>query len=598
MTNDKYIKQTKPFYMNFLRNLIAAIFGTIIALFLIFFIFIGIASMVGSEEKIEVKAQSVLTLNLDGIVEDYVPKSDSPFDELLGTNDDKYELSQLINAIENAKTDTNIKGISIELFNTQAGISQMQAIRNKLLDFKTSGKFITAYADMYTQKNYYLSSVADSVFINPVGGMEFSGLSTEKLYFKDFQEKYGVKLEVIRHGKYKSAMEGFISDKMSEANREQTLSFLGSIWSEIIDDIAISRKKTVAELNLVADNNGASSIALALQNNLVDGSLYADEYESKLKRLTGKDPAKDLEKIAITDYIKSGKGQIISTAKDKIGILYAQGEIMYGKGDASYIGQKTMIEAIRKMKDDKSIKAIVLRINSPGGSALASDLIWREIELVKKVKPVVVSMGDVAASGGYYIACNADRIFAEPTTITGSIGVFGAIPNMAGLAGRMGINAEQVSTNKGANYSVFEPLSEDFHNVVKGSIDDIYQTFIRHVATGRKMTKEAVDSIGQGRVWTGKEAKQIGLVDELGGLNDAIAYTAKLVKIDQYKLTVFPRYKKDLKDALSLNPFMKTKEEALIKEIGLENYQMYKTLQSFQNMKGAQARLPFVFVIK
>ena len=466
--------------------------------------------MVGDDEKIEVKSQSVLTLTMDGMIQDYVPKSDNPLDELLGSNDDKFELAQILNAIENAKTDDNIKGISIELLATSGGISQFQAIRNKLFDFKTSGKFITAYADIYTQKNYYLSSVADSIFVNPVGMVEFDGLSTEKLYFKDFQDKYGIKLEVIRHGKYKSAMEGFISDKMSDANREQTQSFLNSIWGELLDDIAISRKKTVAELNAIADQLGTSSISKAVQNKMVDQALYLDEYELKLKKLSGIAESKDLEKISIGDYIKSGKGNVISTAKDKIAILYAQGEIMYGKGDEKYIGQEAMLKALKKIREDKSIKAIVLRVNSPGGSALASDLIWREIEITKKIKPVVVSMGDLAASGGYYIACNADRIFAEPTTITGSIGVFGAIPNMTGLAGKMGINAEQVSTNKGPSYSVFEPLSNEFHDYVKGSIDDIYQTFIGHVAEGIKMTPEAVDAIGQGEY--GQERKQKKLV--------------------------------------------------------------------------------------
>lgn len=584
--------------MRFLRNLLASILGTIIALFLLLFLIIGIAAAVGEEEKVEVKPQSVLVVDLNGKVEDYVPKSDNPLDELLGTYEGKFELAQILNAIENAKTDENIKGISIEIGNAEVGISQMQAIRSQLLDFKTSGKFVTAYSDMYSQKNYYLSSVADSVYVNPVGVIDFHGLSAEKLYFKDFQEKYGVKLEVIRHGKYKSAMEGFLDNKMSEANREQTLSFLNSIWGELLNDIAKSRNKSVEELNKVADEMGTSSVAKAVANKMVDKAVYLDEYESTLKKLAGMNTSKDLEKINIGDYIKSGKGQVISSASDKIGILYAQGEIMYGKGDETYIGQESMIEALRKMKDDKSIKAIVLRINSPGGSALASDLIWREIEITKKVKPVVVSMGDVAASGGYYIACNADKIFAEPTTITGSIGVFGAIPNINGFANNIGINAEQVSTNKGPNYSVFEPMTTEFHDYVKGSIDDIYQTFVGHVAQGRKLTPQAVDSIGQGRVWTGVQAKEIGLVDELGSLQDAINYTAELVKLDTYRLTLYPRYEKNLKDTFSANPFMKAKEKAIIREIGEENYKMYKTIQSFQKMEGIQARIPYLMEIK
>lgn len=584
--------------MRFLGNLFAAILGTIIGLFLLLFIFIGIASLIGDSDKIEVKPKSVLVLKLDGTVEDYVPESDNPFDEILGTNDDKFELTQILNAIENAKTDDNIKGISIELFNTEAGISQLQSIREKLEDFKKSGKFLTAYADIYTQKNYYISSVADSIYLNPTGGLEFTGLTSEKLYFKDFQEKYGIKMEVIRHGKYKSAMEGFIDNKMSDANREQVQSFLGSIWEKLTNDIAKSRKMTVENLNKIADEAGTSSVAKALENKMIDKVTYLDEYEAKLRKLIGIEADKEIEKITMGDYIKSGKGKIISTAKDKIGVLYAQGEIIYGEGDESYIGQESVIEALRKMKEEKSIKAIVLRINSPGGSALASDLIWREIELTKKVKPVVVSMGDVAASGGYYIACNANRIFAEPTTITGSIGVFGAIPNMTGLAGRMGINAEQVSTNKGPNYSVFEPMTNEFHDNIKSSIDDIYQTFISHVAQGRKLTTAQVDSIGQGRVWTGKQAKEIGLVDELGSMQDAINYAVKLAKITTYKITEYPRYEKELKDAFSMSPFGKIKEKMVIKEIGAENYQFYKTLQTYQKMEGIQARLPYDIEIK
>ncbi len=584
--------------MKFLGNLLAAILGTIIALFLIFFIFVGIAAMIGDPDEVEVKPQSVLVLNLDGEVLDYVPESDNPFDQILGKNDRKFELRKVLNAIENAQTDDNIKGISIELWNSEIGISQMQVIRAKLEDFKKSKKFVYAFGDMMTQKNYYLSSVADSIFVNPAGGLEFDGLSTEKLFFKDFQEKYGVKMEVVRHGKYKSAMEGFIENKMSEANREQITSFLNSIWTEMLNDIAVSRKKSVVELNEVANQLGTASIAKAVSNKMIDQALYIDQYETKLKKLTGTKADKDIEKITIQDYIKSGKGNIISSAKDKIAILYAQGEIMYGKGDEKYIGQEAMIEALQKIKKDKAIKAIVLRINSPGGSALASDMIWREIEVTKKVKPVVVSMGNLAASGGYYIACNADRIFAEPTTITGSIGVFGAIPNMTGLAGKMGINAEQVSTNKSPNYSVFEPMSNEFHEYIKGSIDEIYQTFVSHVAQGRKLSIAQVDSIAQGRVWTGMQAKEIGLVDELGSMQNAIAYAAKLAKLTSYKLTEYPRYKKDFKDEFFMTPFGKSKEKMLMEEIGVENYKMYKTLQSFQKMEGIQARLPYEIEIK
>jgi protease-4 len=298
------------------------------------------------------------------------------------------------------------------------------------------------------------------------------------------------------------------------------------------------------------------------------------------------------------DYISTGKGRLKSSAKDKIAVIYAQGDIKYGKGDETYIGNESIIKALKKTREKKNIKAIVLRINSPGGSALASDLIWREIELTKKEKPVVVSMGNLAASGGYYIACNADKIYAEPTTITGSIGVFGALPNFKGLVDDMGINAEQVSTNKGATYSFFEPLSQEFHDYIKGSIDDIYVTFVNHVAEGRKMSFEEVDNIAQGRVWTGKEAIDKGLVDALGNLDDAVAHAADLADITDYKTTSYPRYKKDFKDAFSANPFMQTKKDLIIEEIGIENYKIYKEIQAFSKMKGAQVRLPYTLVIK
>lgn len=584
--------------MKFLRNLIAAILGTLIALFILFILFAGIAAAFEDSDKVEVKNNSVLSLELKQQIVDYAPKSDNPLDEIFGENDKKIALTKIINAIENAKTDEKIKGISIEALSLNGGIAQIQAIRNKLVEFKETGKFITAYADAYTQKNYYLSSVADSLFVNPVGMIDFHGLTSERMYFKDFQDKYGVKMEVIRHGKYKSAMEGFLANEMSEANREQTASFLHSIWGEFLNDIAVSRNKSVGELNEIADNLGTRNITLAKQNGMLDEAIYGDEYKSKLKALSGIENDKELKKITLKNYISTGKGRVKSTAKDKIAVLYAQGEIRYGKGDENYIGQESIIKALEKIRKNKNIKAVVLRVNSPGGSAMASDLIWREIELTKKEKPVVVSMGNLAASGGYYIACNADKIYAEPTTITGSIGVFGAIPNLTGIAENMGINAEQVSTNKGPSYSAFEPLTPEFHDYVKGSIDDIYTTFVNHVSEGRKMSFEQVDAIAQGRVWTGKEAIGNGLVDALGSLDDAIAEAATLAELSDYKTTDYPRYKKDFKDAFSANPFMKSKEELIIEEIGVENYNLYKELQSFSKMKGAQTRMPFTLNIK
>ena len=590
--------------MTFLRELLAVILGVFIAMgimFLILLLFVSAsASAFGDDKKVVVKNNSVLELKLENQIKDYAPKSSDPFEELFGFEEDKAGLQDILNAIENAKTDDNVKGISINTLFINGGIAQTQAIRDKLVEFKESGKFIFAYADFYAQKNYYLSSVADSIFVNPVGGVDFKGLASELLYFKDFQDKIGVKMEVIRHGKYKSAVEPFLTNKMSDANREQMTSFLGSIWVEILTDIGISRDKTNDELNAIADDLLARNPELAIENNMIDGELYMDEYENKLKSLIDIDLDSKLNIISVGDYIASGKGRIKSTASDKVAIIYAQGEILYGEGEEDYIGQGKIIESLKKIRKDDKIKAVVLRVNSPGGSALASDLIWRELELTKKEKPLVVSMGNYAASGGYYIACNADKIIAEPTTITGSIGVFGMIPNVSKLADNLGINAEQVGTNRQSlGYSAFEPMNDDFHDYVKESIEDIYETFVDRVSKGRNMSFAKVDSIGQGRVWTGTEAIQNGLVDELGSLEDAVRIAAELAEITDYRTTDYPRFKKDFKDAFKISPFTaKTTENLIKEELGIENYTIYKSIKQFSKLKGIQARLPFVIEIK
>lgn len=581
--------------MKFLRNLLASILGFFIAIFLIFIFFVAIAAITGSEDEIVVKSNSVLELSLTTPIKDYAPKEDNPLAEILELNDEKLALNKIINAIENAKTDNNIKGISIKTTYINAGIAQTQAIRNKIEEFKESGKFVYAYNDVYTQKNYYLSSVADSLFLNPVGAIDFKGLSTEILYYKDFEDKYGVKMEVIRHGKYKSAVEPYLSNKMSDANREQTTSFLNSIWSEITEDISNSRNISVENLNLIADNANGRNATLAKENKLIDGIIYVDEYKEKLKL----DSDKKVNTISLEDYIKSGKGRISSISKDKIAVIYAQGQIMYGEGNEDIIGQGLTNRAIRKARKDKNVKAIVLRVNSPGGSALASELIWRELELAKKEKPLVVSMGNVAASGGYYIACNANKIVAEPTTITGSIGVFGAIPNFNQLADNIGINAEQVSTNDSPSYSVFEPINQKFYDVTKEGVEQIYTTFVNRVATGRNMTFEQVNEIAQGRVWSGKEAIEKGLVDKLGSLNDAIEIAAELADLENYKIRNYPNYKKDLKETLNFSPFGKISKEEILKEaLGDEHYQLYYNINQMKNLKGIQARMPFIFQIK
>ncbi|PHR71169.1 MAG: signal peptide peptidase SppA [Lutibacter sp.] len=578
--------------MDFFRKVLASCLGTTLAIILItflgFFLLGIVASSVGDTDKITVTGNSVLEINLGDAVNDYTPKSDSPFDKLFEV--DQYQLSQIINAIENAKNDDDIKGISILNLTVNAGISQTQTIRDKLVDFKTTGKFITAYADFYTQKNYYLSSVADSIYVTPYGGVDFKGLSSERLFYKDFQEKYGVKMEVIRHGKYKSAVEGYLENEMSAANREQISSFLNSIWSELVEDIAISRNKTVEELNLIADDLLTRNATMAIENNMLDGAIYKDQYEEILNTFVGD----EANIVSLEDYIETGKGRIKSSASNKIAVLYAQGDILYGKGDETYIGQESMIKAIRKIRDNDKIKAVVLRVNSPGGVALTADLIWRELEILKKEKPLVVSMGNLAASGGYYIACNADVIYAEPTTITGSIGVFGTIPNFSELAGNMGINAEQVATHKNSiGYSAFEPMTKDFYDVTKEGVEQIYTTFVNRVAEGRDMTFDEVDAVAQGRVWTGKEALEIGLVDVLGNMNDAVEAAAELAEITDYKTTNYPRYKKDFEDSFKGFPFMNVKEKLLKEELGEENYKALKQVKKMSQLKGLQMRLPY-----
>lgn len=588
--------------MTFFKNLLASILGVFIAFILMIVIFVFIIGMFGSalseNDAVTIDKNSVLVIDLDHEMRDNYSVSD-PFTDIFNINNDKIlSLDKVLIAIENAKNDDRIEGISIETKDVSAGFAQMQAIRNKLEDFKTSGKFVNAYADGYSQKNYYLSSVADSVFINPIGNIDFKGLSAEILYFKDFQEKYGIKMEVIRHGKYKSAVEPFLENKMSDANREQMTSFLQAIWQNMLADIAKSRNKSVEELNVIADNLDARNAKLALKNKLIDGALYQDEYISKLKKLTGQAGDEKLSKVDLIDYIDSGEGLITSTAKDKIAIIYAEGDIMNGEGNEDYIGPETMIKYLTKARKDSTIKAIVLRINSPGGDGLASDIIWREIELTKKVKPIVVSMGNYAASGGYYIACNANKIFAQPTTITGSIGVFGIVPNASGFAKNIGINSEQVGTNKNAeNYSLFKPMSDHFRGEITEYIEDFYTNFVTKVAQGRHKTFEEIDSIAQGRVWTGTQALQNGLVDELGTLDDAVIAAASLAKTTDYKRVSYPNFTKDLKDAFKNVPFISLKQ-SLKTELGNDNIKLYEQFKSISQLKGIQARMEYLMTIK
>jgi len=586
--------------MKFLRNLLAAIIGTIIAfgiIFVMFLIFVSLMSV--GEGTVVVKEDSVLELQLQHPINDYVGTDRSdPFSGLFNINQG---LDEILHAIRIAKEDSNIKGISIRNNVLMAGLSQTKAIRDVLGDFLESGKFIYAYGDFYTQKDYYLASVANEVYLNPVGVMEFKGLSSEVLFFKEFQEKTGVKMEVIRHGKYKSAVEPFLADEMSDDNRTQIKGLLDALWSSILADISESRDISIENLNRIADTLGARTPDYAILSGMVDGTVHYDEYEAMLKDTLGIAADKGINYISIADYIHTANRKKIKRGKDQIAVIYAQGEIWYGEGGPNVIGQGIINNALKKARDDKDVKAIVLRVNSPGGSALASDIIWREIEVTKKIKPVVVSMGDVAASGGYYIAAGANRIYAEPTTITGSIGVFGTVPNISRLADNIGINAEQVGTNKNSiAYSLFEPMEDDFRNNVQEGIENIYNTFLDRVAQGRGITIAQADSLAQGRVWSGVDAKHLGLVDELGGLDDAIAEAAKIAGIEQYSIKKFPKYKsgfEQLKENLG-GAGAKGKAAFIEKEIGVEAYSLLKEIRSVIENKGVQARMPFTLRIQ
>ena len=587
--------------MSFIKRVLSTVTGIFVFLTICFFgiLLLGVLFSSESDDLVKVRSNSVLELKLDFPINDYAGKT--KFVEYPFLNEDKKNgLFNIIDAINYAETDDKIKGISIDNNFINAGISQTKALRGALDKFKASGKFVVAYGDIYSQKDYYLSSVADTIYLNPVGMMEFKGLYTERLYFKDFQEKSGFKMEVVRLGKYKSAVEPFLASEMSDNNREQISVYLNSLWNEMKLDISKSRSIPVDRLNRIADSLLARNPNLAKSSNLIDKIAYHDEYVNGMKYALGIDSEKDLNLIEVADYSEYASNKLKANYnKNKIAVIFAEGDIMYADGEKGIVGHGAINRSLQKARKDDKIKAIVLRVNSPGGSALASELIWREIELTKKVKPVIVSMGDLAASGGYYIASNAHKIIAEPTTITGSIGVFGMLPNGKNLADNMGINAEQVVTNKNAvTYSFFEPLNTEQRRFIKEGILDIYDLFSKRVAEGRNLTREQVETIAQGRVWTGADAVKNGLVDELGGLDLALKYAAEAADIQDYKIKEFPVFEKNLDKMLEDLGLAKAKETILAEEFGEENYKLLKEVKRLSQKKGAQLSFPFSTEIK
>lgn len=586
--------------MRFLSNVLSTIVGLFVFFMIFFFGLLIIGAIFGSSSDTKaVKSNSVLVFDMENISQDYAGKFKDPLITLF-SDGKNIGVSDVINAIQAAKDDDNIKGISILNNSSMTGIAQTKAIRDQLEDFKKSGKFVVAYANSYSQQDYYLDSVADTLYLNPVGEMDFRGLSAEVLFFKDLQEKSGVKLEVVRHGKYKSAVEPFLSNAMSDENRTQISELINSVWTSIAIDIAKSRKLSVEQINTIANGLLARTPEMALSQKLVDKVGYEDEYHNGIRKALKVEKDKDYNQIDLLDYASNvALTPANISAADKIAVIFAQGNILSGEGDVSYIGEESMRRSLLEARTNKNIKAVVLRIDSPGGSALTSDLIWREIELTKKTKPVVVSMGNSAASGGYYIACNANKIYAEANTITGSIGVFGMLPNITDLSKRMGISAEYVQTHdKATGYSLFKPLDGTNREVIQESIERVYSTFVQRVATGRKMTFEQVDTIAQGRVWTGEQALKVGLVDEIGGMDDAIKHAASLAKTDNYRTQNFPEYDKSFSDMLGAFPLAYVKQNVIKNEIGEENYAILERIKKLSGQQGLQAIMPFEITIK
>ena len=588
--------------MNFIKSFFASILGTLTALGIFFVIVLliisGFASLMNAPSGGgSISDNSVLKLDLNGTILDRAPT----FDELqrvLGLEENTLGLPNIIAAIDKASKHDKIKGISLRADFISAGWAQTRSIRNALLRFKESGKFIYSYGDIYSQKGYYLSSVSDSIYLNPLGALEFKGLASEVLYYKNFQDEYGLKMEVIRQGKYKSAVEPYLENEMSPANRYQIKSLLKDIWETLKTEIAHARNLVPEILDIIIEDQKINIAEDALTENLIDGLIYKDIFEQKIKTRMNIAFEDDLKIVSI-EKLNNNVSTYNASIKDRIAIVYARGPILYGEGTENIIAQGVFVETLETLAKDDWIKAVVLRIESPGGSALTSELLWRAIENLKEKKPFIVSMGNVAASGGYYIAAGADQIFADPLTITGSIGVFATLPNANGLMKNLGINAQTVETHKNAlGYSPFQPLSKAFEKQTLLGIENIYTIFKKRVIDGRGLSPEAVENIAQGRVWTGKQAVKNGLVDYLGGLDDALAAAAKAANLEDYNKMEYPIFKEDLESILSgITPSLKLKS-SLIEWLPKNLKYSFEITKTKNSLLSIQALVPFELSIK
>lgn len=576
---------------SFFKMVFASMLGLFLS-FILFFLFIVILVSAGSDsDKVEIKDNSILHLTLTGPIPDR--SSDNPFSSFGfdGLGETPMGLNDVLDNLDKAAANPSVKGIFLDLTNLSTGIATIEEIRNALIDFKKSGKFIYAYSEVFSQPTYYLATAADKIYLHPTGLAELKGLRSEILFFKGTLDKLGVEPLVFRHGKFKSAVEPFIQDKLSDSNREQVRTFLFSIWNHMLKGIASGRKLSEDELRKVSSELLVTNAPAAKQYKLVDDLKYRDEVLEMLKTKTGAESIDKLELVTLND-IKDSEDTREKRKGDKIAVVYAEGDIVDGEGQDGQIGSVDCSKAIRKARLDEKVKAIVLRVNSPGGSALASETIWREVVLTKKVKPVIVSMGNLAASGGYYIAAPADVIVASPNTITGSIGVFGLFFNGKGFANQLGVTIDTVKTTPMADImSSSRGVTPREAEIIQAEIERIYDNFITRVAEGRKMSKADVDSIAQGRVWTGADAKRLKLVDEFGGLERAIELAAQKAKLDNYRIMELPFVKDPLEKILD-KIGGKSKDAAIESVLG-ESYKYYKQVERVKNMRNYQTRMPY-----
>jgi protease-4 len=584
----------------FWKAFFASLAAIVVATFLFIFIMAGLVSSLASigEQPVIVKENSLLILKLDNrIVE---RKSNNPFEDIEFPGMEKSSttgLNQIFHAIRQAKTDDKIKGIYLELSEIAAGYATAEEIRSALVDFKASGKFVYSYSDAISQKAFYLASVADSLILNPVGMFDFRGLNAEHTFFKKALDKFGVEMQIVRgkDNKFKSAVEPFMYEKMSPANKEQTTLYLATIWNQVLKGISESRKISVDNLNEFANSVMTFQTAeIAMKNHFFDNLKYRDQVLADLRSLAGLKVNAEIPIVTVSDYDKiSTDGKSKALIKDRIAIVYAEGEIDTGSDGSHDINSKDVSQGIREARIDSTVKAIVLRVNSPGGSAFGSEVIWREVKLAQAVKPVIVSMGDYAASGGYYISSPAAVILANPTTITGSIGVFGTIPNFGELLNdKIGITFDNVMTNEHSDMpSVIRKMTPFESSLMQNYVENTYNIFLSHVADGRKMTTAGVDSIGQGRVWSGVNARNNHLIDDFGGMKEALKIAAEKAGITEYRIKELPKQKDPFAELLkNFSVRMQTK---VMESMMGPTYNYWKNFSREANAKGIYTRMPF-----